>query len=277
MNVVTVEDMFRAVKEYGSVRNAARALKVKSSKIYYYQRKDRWAELEKDFKNGKLKIKKKDPRELTDARSNQFIQGRIGKTIKVSDAPTTPQLKLRKSETKPNKETVQEEEEMTVEVEEVTEEQCKEYYQEGYNKAVVEYENGMKELMDKLKETEKAKKKAEIERDATRNVNEQLEKRIEVAKSEINKYKAIGNSEALSELKDENDQLSADNRKFETKIRGLNKEVEQEKKLSARLNNRIKELKQSNVPAVHTESPDVDFYKDTAQLFHEKFKELKKV
>lgn len=56
--------MFRAVKEYGSVRNAARALKVKSSKIYYNQRKDCWAELEKDFKSGKLKIKKKDPREL---------------------------------------------------------------------------------------------------------------------------------------------------------------------------------------------------------------------
>lgn len=277
MKVVTVEDMFRAVKEYGSVRNAARALKVKSSKIYYNQRKDRWAELEKDFKSGKLKIKKKDPRELTDARSNQFIQGRIGKTIKVSDAPITPQLKLRQPESKPDKEIDQEEKEMTVEVKEVTQKQRKEYYQEGYNEAVEEYEKGMKELMDKLKETEKAKNKAEIERDATRNVNGQLEKRIEVAKSEINKYKAIGNSEALSELKDENDQLSADNRKFETKIRGLNKEIEQEKKLSARLTNRIKELKQSNVPAVRIESPDVDFYKDTAQLFHEKFKELKKV
>ena len=277
MKAVTIDDMFRAVKEYGSVRNAARALKIKSSKIYYNQRKDRWAELEKDFKNGKLKIKKKDPRELTDARSNQFIQGRIGKTIKVSDAPITPQLKLRQPESKPDKEIEQEEKEMTVEVKEVTQKQRKEYYQEGYNEAVEEYENGMKELMEKLKETEKAKKKAEIERDATRNVNEQLEKRIEVAKSEINKYKAIGNSEALSELKDENDQLSADNRKFETKIRGLSKEIEQEKKLSARLNNRIKELKQSNVPAVRIESLDVDFYKDTAQLFHEKFKELKKV
>lgn len=281
MNSVTVEDMFRAVKEYGSVRNAARALKIKGSKIYYNQRKDRWKELEKDFKSGKLKIKKKDPSYLVDARSNQFIQERIGKTIKVSDVPIAPRLKLRTADTEPdtkkkNNETVQEDEDMTVEVAEVTEEQRKSFHEEGYNKAVEEYEVGMKELMDKLKESEKAKEKVEIQRDATRNVNEQLEKRLESAKTEINKYKAHGNAEALSEIKSEKEQLEADNRKFEVKVRGLNKELEQEKRLSARLSNRIKEIQNSNVPAVQSDEPEVEFYKDTMHLYYEKFKALKK-
>lgn len=280
MNSVTVEDMFRAVKEYGSVRNAARALKIKGSKIYYSQRKDRWKELEKDFKSGKLKIKKKDPSYLVDARSNQFIQERIGKTIKVSDAPIAPRLKLRTADTEPdtkkNNETVQEDEDMTVEVAEVTEEQRKAFHEEGYNKAVEEYEVGMKELMDKLKEAEKAKEKVEIQRDAARNVNGQLDKRIEAAKEEINKYKEFGNTETLSEIKSDKERLEAENRKFEVKVRGLNKELEQEKRLSARLSNRIKEIQNSNVPVVQSDEPEVEFYKDTMHLYYEKFKALKK-
>lgn len=278
MKAVTIDDMFRAVKEYGSVRNAARALKVKSSKIYYNQRKDRWTELEKDFKSGKLKIKKKDPRELTDARSNQFIQGRIGKTIKVSDAPITPQLKLRQPESKPDKEIDQEEKEMTVEVKETTQKQRQEYYQEGYNEAVEEYESGMKELMAKVKEVEKAKEKVEIQRDAARNVNEQLEKRLDAAKTEINNYKSAVDSDKREELKVESDNLKAINGQLRTELKELKRELVSEKRCSERLSNRLKELKSISASENEAQAtdPDAEFYKDTMNLYYEKFKQLKK-
>lgn len=278
MNEVTVEDVFRAVKEYGSVKNAARALKIKGSKVYYMKKKPRWAELESDFKTGKIKIKKKDPRELVDARSNQFIQKRIGKTIKVSEAPRTPQLKLRQPDSKPNKKAPQEDEEMAVEVKEMTQKQRKEYYQEGYNEAVEEYESGMKELMAKVKEVEKAKEKVEIQRDAARNVNEQLEKRLDAAKTEINNYKAAGDSDKREKLKVERDNLKAVNGQLRTELKELKRELASEKRCSERLSNRLKELKSISASenVVQATDPDAEFYKDTMNLYYEKFKQLKK-
>lgn len=278
MNEVTVEDVFRAVKEYGSVKNAARALKIKGSKIYYMKKKPRWAELESDFKKGKIKIKKKDPRELVDARSNQFIQERIGKAIKVSDVPRTSQLKLRQPESKPNKKVPQEDGEMAVEVKEMTQKQQKEYYQEGYNEAVREYENGMKELMDKVKEVEKAKEKVEIQRDAARNVNEQLEKRLDAAKTEINNYKAAGDSDKREELKVESDNLKAKNGQLRIELKEIKRELASEKRCSERLSDRLKELKSVTTSESEAEAtdPDAEFYKDTMNLYYEKFKQSKK-
>lgn len=278
MNEVTVEDVFRAVKEYGSVKNAARALKIKGSKIYYMKKKHRWAELESDFKKGKIKIKKKDPRELVDARSNQFIQERIGKAIKVSDVPRTPQLKLRQLDSKPNKKVSQEDEEMAVEAKEVTEEQRAEFYQKGYNKAVEEYESGMKELMDKVKEVEKAKEKVEIQRDASRNVNEQLEKRLDAAKTEINNYKAAGDSDEREELEAESNKLKNLNGKLRAELKETKRELASEKRCSERLSDRLKELKSVTTSESEAEAtdPDAEFYKDTMNLYYEKFKQLKK-
>lgn len=278
MNEVTIEDVFRAVKEYGSVKNAARALKIKGSKVYYMKKKPRWAELENDFKNGKIKIKKKDPRDLVDARSNQFIQERIGKAIKVSETPRTPQLKLRQPDSKPNKKVPQEDEEMSVEVKEMTQKQRKEYYQEGYNEAVEEYESGMKELMAKVKEAEKAKEKVEIQRDAARNVNEQLEKRLDAAKTEINSYKSAGDSDERKELEAENDELKTLNRKLRIELKDTKRELASEKRCSERLSNRLKELKSVSSSERESKATDSDaeFYKDTMNLYYEKFKQSKK-
>lgn len=278
MKKITIEDVFVAFKEYGSVKNAARALKIKGSKIYYLQRKPEWKALEEDFKNGKMKIDKKDPKELVDVRSNQFIEKRIGRAIEIAKAPGTKQLKLKEYKSKTAEESTKEDAGMTVKAAQPIKEEMTDKYSTGYADAVSKYEDGMKSLMDKIKEVEKEKNKIEIERNAARNANKVMNERLESMQKEIKEHRDNDNTDDVEELENENANLKSELGKYKTELREIKSELNSEKRLSERLSKRLKEIKEEQSEKIEIANTDssTEFYKDTMHLYYEKFKQLNK-
>lgn len=295
MSNVTIRDVYIAFLEYGSVQAAARSLKIKGAKVYYMQRKPEWKELVKEFEQGKIKIVKKNPKDLENAGAGSVAEKYFGKTISIEDAPTAkvPRLKVIKQDktlqTKPiEKESIIEtpgkEKEMTATAE------------KNFEAEVERYEKGMQDLMEQLKVAEKAKEKAELQRDATRNVNEQLGKRIEVATTEINKYKAEQRKEAMEpdlseenkelnrrletenfKLKEENEELKTDLTTTTDANTLANKRISKYKKLLDEEQERSKRLKQEfdkymSLPKMNQDDKSAEFYKDTAHLYYERYK-----
>ena len=107
MPKITTREMFIAVKEWGSISAAARALGTKRYNIANRKRsyQDEWEALEKEFSAGEIKVKKRNPNESYNAAKSNYGRSLAGQTHSIENAKKThvPKLKPYKPSKAPEK------------------------------------------------------------------------------------------------------------------------------------------------------------------------------